>query len=149
MYEGAIIKETLADDSLLDYLTINNVEIWKTGAEIKYWTMVFFRSDTVDFPQRLSETIIDGWFADMKKDNIKYIRLPRKFTVSCAASQETRGNRRVSEKRHMRTVEFPRKSIIFRNKILKYEIGNSAEKEQVLNYMRSIGIPDSQFNWSE
>jgi len=30
--------------------------------------------------------------------------------MSCAASQETRGIRRVSEKRHMRTVEFPKKS---------------------------------------
>ena len=37
-------------------------------------------------------------------------RLLRKPTVSCAASQETRGGRRVYEKRHMRTVELPKKS---------------------------------------
>jgi hypothetical protein len=35
--------------------------------------MVFFKSKTLDLPQRLSEVIIDGWFADMKQDNIKYI----------------------------------------------------------------------------
>jgi len=41
------------------------------------------------------------------------------------------------------------KYIIFKNKILKYEIGNAFEKEEVLNYMRSRGIPKNQFNWSE
>ena len=111
MFEGAIIKETLTDELLLDYLTIDKVDIWKTNETIKYWTMIFFRSDTADLPQRLSETIIDNWFADMKQGNIKYI--------------------------------------IFKNKVLKYEIGNAAEKEEVLNYCRSCGIPDSQFNWSE
>ena len=47
MYEGAIIKETLSDELLLDYLIIDNVEIWKTDDKhIKYWTMVFFRKRT-------------------------------------------------------------------------------------------------------
>ena len=111
MYEGAIIKETLSDELLLDHITIDNVKIWKTNSEIKYWTMIFFHSEVEDLPQRLSNTLIDGWFADMKNGNTKYI--------------------------------------IFKAKVLKYEIGNLAEKEDVLNYMRSIGIPDSQFKWSE
>ena len=43
MYEGAIIKETLSNELLLDHLTIDKVEIWKTNdANIKYWTMIFF-----------------------------------------------------------------------------------------------------------
>ena len=112
MYEGAIIKETLADELLLDHLTIDSVEIWKTSDEnIKYWTMVFFHSEAEDFPQRLASAIIDGWFADMKCGNTKYI--------------------------------------VFKDKVLKYEIGNFTEKEEVLNYMRSIGLPDSSFGWSE
>jgi len=111
MFEGTIIKETLTDELLLDYLTIDKVEIWKTKDIIKYWTMIFFRSDTVDLPQRLAATIIDDWFADIKSDSTKFI--------------------------------------IFKNKVLKYEIGNVAEKEEVLNYMRSIGIPENQFKWSE
>lgn len=74
MYKGAIIKETLNSELLLDYLKIINVEIWKTNdKQIKYWTMIFFESNVVDFPERLSKLIIDDWFADMKKDNIKYI----------------------------------------------------------------------------
>lgn len=113
MYEGAIIKETLMDELLLDYLSIDKVDVWKTNdEEIKYWTMIWFRSDVVDFPERLAAAIIGGnWFADMKKGNTKYI--------------------------------------IFRNKVLKYEIGNTIEKEEVLNYCCSAGIPESQLNWSE
>ena len=73
MFRGAIIKETITDESLFDYLDIEKVEIWKTNEIIRYWTMVFFKSDTGDFPERLSEVILDGWFADMKKENMKYI----------------------------------------------------------------------------
>ena len=111
MFEGAIIKETLTDELLLDHLTIEKVEIWKTKDAIKYWTMIFFRSETDDLPQRLANTIIDDWFADMKSGNVKYI--------------------------------------IFKNKVLQYEIGNAIEKEDVLKYMRSRGIPENQFKWSE
>ena len=111
MYEGAIIKETLADELLLDHVTIDKVEIWKTDDTIKYWTMVFFHSDVIDLPERLSRAIIEGWFADMKAGDIKYI--------------------------------------IFKGEVLKYQIGNRAEKERVLDVMRAKGIPDAQFGWSE
>jgi hypothetical protein len=111
MFEGAIIKETLADELFLDYLIIDKVEIWKTNDTIKYWTMVFFHSETEDLPQHLAAVIIEDWFADMKSGNVKYI--------------------------------------IFKDKVLKYEIGNDSEKDEVLKYMRSRGIPENQFNWSE
>ena len=111
MYEGAIIKETLTDELFLDYLKIDKAEIWKTSQSIKYWTMVFFHSETDDLPERLSKVIIENWFADMKSGNTKYI--------------------------------------IFKDRVLKYEIGNITEKEEVLNTMRSWGIPDNQFNWNE
>ena len=111
MFEGAIIKETLTDELLLDHVTIDKVEIWKTSDTIKYWTMVFFHSDAEDLPERLSNTIIDGWFADMKAGGQKYI--------------------------------------IFKDKVLQYQIGNHEEKERVLTYMRGLGIPEAQFGWSE
>ena len=111
MYEGVIIKETLSDELFLDLLTIEKVEICKTNNAIKYWTLVFFHSETDDLPQRLAAVIIENWFADMKSDNTKYI--------------------------------------IFKNRVLKYEIGNADEKEEVLRCMRSWGIPEYQFHWSE
>jgi hypothetical protein len=64
-----------------------------------------------DFPKRLSEVLIEDWFADMKTNNTKII--------------------------------------VFKDKALQYEIGNSIEKEEVLNYCRSRGIPEEQFNWTE
>jgi hypothetical protein len=111
MYEGAIIKETLKDELILDYVEIEKVEIWKTNETIKYWTMIFFKSNISDFPEKLSKVLIDDWFADMKCDNTKFI--------------------------------------IFKDKVLKYEIGNTAEKEAALNECRVRGIPDEQLNWSE
>lgn len=111
MYEGSIIKETLTDELILDCLEIEKVEIWKTNETIKYWTMIFFKSRVNDFPEKLSKVLIDGWFADMKWENTKFI--------------------------------------VFKNEVLKYEIGNAIEKEAVLSECRAKGIPDEQFNWSE
>lgn len=73
MFTGAIIKETITDEMLLDAVEIENVEIWKTDEAIRYWTMIFFRSDAPDFPTRLSRVILEGWYADMKENNTKYI----------------------------------------------------------------------------
>ena len=41
------------------------------------------------------------------------------------------------------------KYIVFRDKILKYQIGNLAEKEQVCAECRKMGILDEQMNWGE
>lgn len=41
------------------------------------------------------------------------------------------------------------KYIVFKDKILKYQIGNQAEKEYVCNECRKSGIPDEQMNWPE
>ena len=115
MYEGVIIKETLSDESFLDYLVIDKVEVVKTNDTIRYWTVISFHSDINDLPQRLANCIIEDWFADMKSGNTKYI--------------------------------------IFKNKILNYELGNSKQKDSVLNYMRNRGIPESQItgssSWNE
>ena len=110
MYEGVIIKETLSDELLLDYITIDKVEICKTNNAIKYWTLATFHSETEDLPQRLAAVIIEGWFADIKSGNVKYI--------------------------------------IFKDKVLRYEIGNALEIEEVVKYMRSRGIPEEQINGS-
>ncbi len=41
------------------------------------------------------------------------------------------------------------KYVVFRNKILKYQIGNQTEKEHVCEECRKMGILDEQMNWSE
>jgi len=41
------------------------------------------------------------------------------------------------------------KYIVFKDKILKYHIGNQAEKDYVCNECRKMGISDNEMKWSE
>ncbi len=41
------------------------------------------------------------------------------------------------------------KYIVFKDRILKYQIGNQTEKEYVCNECRKLGIHNEQMNWSE
>ena len=41
------------------------------------------------------------------------------------------------------------KYIVFKDKILKYQIGNQAERDDVCVECRKMGILDNQMNWSE
>lgn len=116
VYQGVIIKESISDENILDFISINKVEVWKTNDKPRYWTVLFYTSNQKNFPELLSKVIISNdeignWFADMKSGNTKII--------------------------------------VFKNKVLKYEIGNAEEKEMVCQECRKLGIPDSQMNWEE
>ena len=41
------------------------------------------------------------------------------------------------------------KYIVFKDKLLKYQIGNQAQKDYVCNECRKMGISDKEMNWSE
>lgn len=117
LYEGILIKESVVDDSILDCMNIHKIELWNAGGNPKYWTALFFTSDSKDFPKQIAKVIRSAsdaggnWFVDFKADNEKYI--------------------------------------VFKDKILKYQIGNQAEKESVCNECRKLGIADEQMNWPE
>ena len=117
LYEGILIKESIADDSIIDCLNIHKIELWNTGGKPKYWTALFFTSDRKDFPEQISKVMLsdpeknENWFVDFKAGNEKYI--------------------------------------VFRDRILKYQIGNQTEKEYVCNECRKSGISNEQMNWSE
>lgn len=115
-YEGILIKESVADDAVIDIMNVHKIELWDTGGNPKYWTALFFTSDDADFPERISEAMSAGshsgsWFVDFKADNEKYI--------------------------------------VFKDKILRYKIGNRAEKEHVCAECRKMGVSDAQMNWPE
>ena len=117
LYEGILIKESIEDDGIIDYLNIHKLELWNTGGKPKYWTALFFSSDRRDFPEQISKVMRtdhdtgDNWFGDFKAGNEKYI--------------------------------------VFKDRILKYRIGNQAEKENVCDECRKLGISNEQMNWSE
>lgn len=117
IYEGVLIKESLEDDSIIDLLHVHKVELWNTGGRPKYWTVLYFTSSHVGFPEQISKVMIadeargGNWFVDFKAGNVKYI--------------------------------------VFRNKVLQYQIGNAEEKEMVCAECRKLGISDSEMNWAE
>lgn len=43
LYEGALIKESLEDEGILDYIHVHKVELWNTGGTPKYWTVIFLQ----------------------------------------------------------------------------------------------------------
>lgn len=117
LYEGILIKESLADDRVIDLLRVHKIELWDAGGTPKYWTALFFTSDSGDFPRLIAKALRDDsdkggrWFVDFKTDHEKYI--------------------------------------VFRERILKYRIGNQAEKERVCDACRELGISDEQMHWAE
>lgn len=117
LYEGVLIKESISDDSIIDYLNIHKIELWNTDGKPKYWTVLFFTCDRKDFPEQISKVMLsdpdtdENWFVDFKAGNKKYI--------------------------------------VFKDKILKYQIGNQAEKEFVCNECRKLGISNEQMHWPE
>lgn len=117
MYTGIIIKESLENELVLDYVYVNKVELWKTKSKPKYWTVLYFTSSNENLPDLLSKSIIadstkgGNWFIDLKIKNTKIV--------------------------------------VFKNKILQYEIGNTDEKEYVCNECRKLGISDTEMNWEE
>ena len=117
LYERIVIKESIADDSIIDCLNVHKIELWNTGGNPKYWTALFFTSDRKDFPEQISKVMLsdpdknENWFVDFKAGNEKYI--------------------------------------VFKDRILKYQIGNQTEKEYVCNECRKSGISNEQMNWSE
>lgn len=111
MYEGLIIKESVADETVFDAVHIEKTELWRTNETPKYWTAVYFSSEDAEFPEKLSKALTGNWFADMKRGNEKII--------------------------------------VFRGKVLRYTTGNAEEKKAVLDYCRSMGIPERQLDWSE
>ena len=117
IYEGVLIKESIVDDSIIDFLNVHKIELWNTGGNPKYWTVLFFTSNRKDFPEQIAKVMASdsdngmNWFVDFKAGNEKYI--------------------------------------VFRDKILKYQIGNQREKDYVCAECREMGIRDEEMNWSE
>ena len=70
LYEGILIKESIDDDSILDFITVHKIELWHAGGNPKYWTALFFTSSKRDFPSLISKVMIadadkgGNWFVD-------------------------------------------------------------------------------------
>ena len=67
--DGTLIKESLADERILDLLEIRGAEIWKaenhTADQPKYWTATFFHAESEGFIVELSRSLKDSWYVDL------------------------------------------------------------------------------------
>lgn len=76
LFEGILIKESIDNEKVLDYLNIKKVELWKTDSIPSYWTALYFTSKQKNLPEKFADVMInddDNWFVDFKSKNEKYI----------------------------------------------------------------------------
>lgn len=92
LYEGILIKESVKNDSIIDYLCVNKVELWNAGGEPKYWTALYFTSDKSDLPGLFSDSLHSkengNWFVDFKFENTKYIVFNNKILKYTIGNQK-------------------------------------------------------------
>jgi transcriptional regulator with XRE-family HTH domain len=84
IYQGVLIKESICDELILDYISVDKVELWKTDGTPKYWTALYFTSKKQDFPEILSKVVLSNeevgnWFVDMKSGDTKIIVFKNKI----------------------------------------------------------------------
>lgn len=72
-FQGVLIKESLKNDTVLDFVEICGVELWRTQDTPRYWTAITFASHCCDLPAQVQKNLAVGWFADMKRGNTKFI----------------------------------------------------------------------------
>lgn len=94
LYTGLIIKESIVDENIFDYVCVNKTELWKTGNNPKYWTAVYFSSSESRFPELLSRALKSeedcgtNWFTDMKQGNNKLIVFHKKILKYTIGSKD-------------------------------------------------------------
>lgn len=72
-FQGILIKESLKNDTVLDFIQIRRVELWQTQGNPRYWTAILFASECRELPAQVQACLNEGWFADMKWKRTKYI----------------------------------------------------------------------------
>lgn len=116
---GLIIKESLADISVLELVRVTRTETWKVSNaaadQPAIWTAISFETEDSQaeaFAEKLSQALkMQGWYINASTAGHVYV--------------------------------------IFSCKVFKYPRGDAARREEVKRYGRSAGVPESQLDWSE
>jgi hypothetical protein len=116
---GLLLKESLADTSVLDWVHVTKRESWQVSNAAAYqpktWTALFFQGEDSQadaIAERLSQALKpQGWY----------------IHASAAA--------------HV--------YVIFPSKVFKYSKGDSYQRDEAKRYGRSVGVPEGQLDWGE
>jgi hypothetical protein len=116
---GLLLKESLADTSVLDLVHVTTAESWRVSNAAEYqpkiWTALSFETEDsqgdaiADVMSRALK--LQGWYINASTEMYIFV--------------------------------------IFPNKVYKYLKGDSIKREEAKRYGRSIGIPEDQLDWRE
>lgn len=116
---GLILKESLADSSVLKLVHIIRTETWQVKYAAPYqpsiWNAIYFE--------------IEDSRSDIIAEALSRALKPQAWYIN--ASTET----------HV--------FVIFPNKIFKHIKGDSIAREEAVSFALSIGVPASQLDWDE
>ena len=59
-FQGVLIKESLKNDTVLDFVEIRGVELWQTQDTPRYWTAITFVSHCCDLPAQVQKSLAGG-----------------------------------------------------------------------------------------
>lgn len=116
---GLLLKESLADSNVLELVNVTKTESWQVSNAAAYQPTTW---------TALSFEVEDSQ-ADAISGKLSRALKPQGWYIN--ASTDT----------HV--------YVIFPGKVFKYRKGDSLQREEAKRHGRSIGIPESQLDWSE
>jgi hypothetical protein len=117
--KGLILKESLADDRVLELVRITKTETWQVrnavAGQPPVWTALSFEAGDDQ--------------ADVLAGELSRALKPRGWYINASTATHV--------------------FVVFFSKVFNYPKGEAAGREEAIQYGRSAGIPESQLDWSE
>jgi hypothetical protein len=117
--KGLLLQESLEEPSVLELLRITNTEVWRVA------------NATADQPTTWTAVSfeVESDQADRIAEKLSQVLKSQGWYISACTTTKV--------------------YVIFPRKIYKYRKGDSVQRDEARRYGRSVGIPESQLDWSE
>ena len=119
MLNGLILKESLEETSVLDSLRVTRTETWQASNAAAYQPNTW-TALSFEADERQADTLAEALSRSLK---------PQGWYINASTATDV--------------------YVIFPNKVYKYRKGDSVQREEAKRYGLTVGIPESQLDWSE
>jgi hypothetical protein len=116
---GLLIKESLADIHVLELVHINKTESWQVNNPAAYQPAMW---TALSFEAEDSQ-------ADAIAEKLSQALKLQGWYINASTAMHV--------------------YVLFPSKVFKYRRGDSIQRDEAKRYGRSVGIPESQLDWSE
>jgi hypothetical protein len=116
---GLLLKESLAVEEILERLHVTKVELWEVKNAVS-WQPKVWTAVSFEVEDSQAEEISQALSRAFK---------PQAWYINASTQTDV--------------------YVIFPNKVFKYRKGDQAHREEAKRFGRSIGVPESQLDWSE